>query len=88
MRRHRRTLDAIGRLRAREIRIRNDFVHKLSIELANSHGLIVIEDLRIKNLTRSAKGTLAQPRVNVAQKRANAKRDCAARPAASLNMLT
>jgi len=73
---------------ARETRIRNDFVHKLSIELANSHGLIVIEDLRIKNLTRSAKGTLAQPRVNVAQKRANAKRDCAARPAASLNMLT
>ena len=54
---------------ARETRIRNDFVHKLSIELANSHGLIVIEDLRIKNLTGSAKGTLAQPGVNVAQKR-------------------
>ena len=72
----------------RETRIRNDFVHKLSIELANSHGLIVIEDLRIKNLTGSAKGTLAQPGVNVAQKRANAKRDCAARPAATLNMLT
>jgi putative transposase len=37
--------------------------------LANSHGLIVIEDLRIKNMTGSAKGTLAQPGVNVAQKR-------------------
>jgi IS605 OrfB family transposase len=54
---------------ARETRIRNDFVHKLSIELANSHGLIVVEDLWIKNMTRSAKGTLAEPGVNVAQKR-------------------
>jgi len=72
---------------ARETRIRNDFLHKLSTELANSHGLIVIEDLRIKNLTGSAKGTLAQPGVNVAQKRANAKRDFAARPAATPSML-
>jgi|SRR5450631_4270387 putative transposase len=67
--RHQRTLDQIARLRARETRIRNDFLHKLSTELANSHGLIVIEDLRIKNLTGSAKGTLAEPGVNVAQKR-------------------
>lgn len=67
--RHQRTLDQIARLRGRETRIRNDFLHKLSTELATSHSVIVIEDLRIKNMTGSAKGTLAQPGVNVAQKR-------------------
>ena len=40
-------------------------MHKLSSELAASHGLIVIEDLRVRNMTRSAKGTLAEPGVNV-----------------------
>ncbi|MBV9195229.1 MAG: transposase [Solirubrobacterales bacterium] len=69
-RRHQRTLDQIARLKARDARIRADFLHKLSTRLASAHGLIAIEHLRVGNMTRSAKGTLAQPGVNVAQKRA------------------
>ena len=67
--RHQRTLDAVARLRAREARIRRDFLHKLTTDLAKSHGLVVIEDLRVGNMTRSARGTITDPGINVAQKR-------------------
>lgn len=66
---HQRTLDAAARLRAREARIRKDFLHKLSTDLAKNHGLVCIEDLRVQGMTRSARGTIEQPGVNVAQKR-------------------
>lgn len=67
--RHQRTLDQLAGLRAREARIRRDFLHKLTADLAKNHGLVAIEALRVKNLTRSAKGTIEVPGVNVAQKR-------------------
>ena len=63
--RHQRTLDQLAGLRAREARIRYGWLHKLSTELATSHGMIAIEDLRVRNMTRSAKGTLAEPGVKV-----------------------
>ncbi|MGI8730247.1 MAG: RNA-guided endonuclease InsQ/TnpB family protein [Solirubrobacteraceae bacterium] len=68
-RRHQRTLDALAKLKARETRIRKDFLHKLSTDLAKNHGLVAIEDLRVANMTRSAKGSIQQPGINVAQKR-------------------
>lgn len=68
-RRHQRTLDQLAKLRAREARIRNDFLHKLTTDLAKSQGVVAIEDLRVKSMTRSAKGTIEQPGVHVAQKR-------------------
>jgi len=67
--RHQRTLNAVAGLRAREARIRKDFLHKLTTDLAKSHGLVVIEDLRVCNMTRSARGTVVAPGSNVAQKR-------------------
>ena len=67
-RRHQHTLDALAKLKAREARIRRDFLHKLTTDLAKNHGLVAIEDLRVKNMTRSAKGTIEQPGTNVAQK--------------------
>ncbi len=68
-RRHQRTLDALARLQAREARLRKNFLHKLTTHIAKSHGVVVIEDLRVKNMTRSAKGTIRSPGRNVAQKR-------------------
>ncbi len=68
-RRHQRTLDALARLQAREARVRKNFLHKLTTDIAKSHGVVVIEDLRVKNMTRSAKGTIESPGKNVAQKR-------------------
>lgn len=68
-RRHQRTLDRLAKLKAREARIRRDFLHKLTTDLAKNHGLVAIEDLRIPSMVRSAKGTIDKPGVRVAQKR-------------------
>lgn len=67
-RRHQRTLREIARLRARQGRIRRDFLHKLSHDIAKSHGFVVVEGLRVTDMTRSAKGSLAEPGVNVRAK--------------------
>lgn len=50
-------------------RIRYDWMHKTSTTLAKSHSLIVLEDLQIQNMTKSAKGTTENPGKQVVQKR-------------------
>jgi putative transposase len=67
-RRHQRTLDQIAHLRAREARLRLDFHHKLSTDLAKNHGVVAVEKLDIRRLTRSARGTAQRPGVRVAAK--------------------
>jgi len=67
-RRLRRTIAQIAALKARQTRRRLDFTHKLTTDLAKSHGWVGIEDLRVKAMTRSAKGTIEQPGSNVRQK--------------------
>ena len=47
---------------------RNDARHKETTRLVKSHGLIGIEDLRVRNMTRSARGTVQEPGRQVAQK--------------------
>jgi putative transposase len=49
--------------------VRTDHLHKVSAKLAREHPLVVLEDLRIANMTRSGSGTVAEPGTNVAQKR-------------------
>jgi putative transposase len=60
-RRLRRTIAQIARLRARQTRRRLDFTHKLTTDLAKSHGWVGIEDLRVKGMTKSPKGTALAP---------------------------
>jgi putative transposase len=60
-RRLRRTIAHIAGLRARQARRRLDFTHKLTTDLAKSHGWVGIEDLRVRNMTRSPKGTALAP---------------------------
>jgi putative transposase len=67
-RRHGRTLDQIAKLRAREKRIRNDFLHKLSTDIAKSHSVVVIESLDVAGMSQGAKGSLAEPGRNVRAK--------------------
>lgn len=45
-----------------------DILHKLSRRLVEGYDLIAVEDLKLKNMTRSAKGTIEDPGRNVAQK--------------------
>lgn len=61
---------AIAKLRAREADRRKDFVEKTSTRLARDHDLIGVEDLNIRAMTRSAKGTIEQPGKNVRAKAA------------------
>ena len=49
------------------VRNRNE-CHRLTTELVRRFGLIAVEDLQIKNMTASAKGTIEEPGHNVAVK--------------------
>jgi transposase len=53
---------------AREADRRKDWAEKTSTDLARRFDVIRVEDLRIRNMTRSAKGTAGRPGRNVAQK--------------------
>ena len=59
---------AVARLRARETDRRKDWAEKTSTGIARRFDVIRVEDLNIKNMTRSAKGTAEQPGSNVRQK--------------------
>jgi putative transposase len=63
-----RTRLAIARLRGRETARRHDWTEKVSTDLARRFDLIRVEDLDVRAMTRSAKGTLDQPGRNVRQK--------------------
>jgi putative transposase len=68
---HRRekTKRAIAKLKVRERDRRKDWVEKVTTDLARRFDLIRVEDLDIRAMTRSARGTADQPGVGVAQKR-------------------
>jgi len=59
---------AIARLKAREADARKDWCEKLSTGLARRFDVIRVEDLKIRNMTRSARGTVEAPGKNVRQK--------------------
>jgi putative transposase len=59
---------AIARLHARQTDRRKDWAEKASTGIAGRFDVIRVEDLRIKNMTRSAKGTRENPGRNVGQK--------------------
>lgn len=58
----------LGRLHARVRNRRNDFAVQTAAALVRSYGLVVVEDLKVKNMTKSAKGTVEAPGKNVRQK--------------------
>jgi transposase len=59
---------AIARLRAREKDRRRDWAEKTSTDIARRFDVIRVEDLKIGNMTRSARGTPGDPGRNVRQK--------------------
>ncbi|MBC2900766.1 RNA-guided endonuclease InsQ/TnpB family protein [Streptomyces cupreus] len=58
----------VARLKAREANRRKDWCEKTSTMLARTCQLVRFEKLNIKNMTRSAKGTVEQPGKNVRPK--------------------
>jgi transposase len=59
---------AIARLKARETDRRKDWAEKASTDIARRFDIIRVEDLLIKNMTGSAKGSAGNPGRNVRQK--------------------
>ncbi|EGQ8301742.1 hypothetical protein AKG60_18205 [Vibrio parahaemolyticus] len=58
----------ITRLHRKISAVRHDFLHKFSSYLSKNHAIIVFEDLKVKNMTQSSKGTLDEPGKKVKQK--------------------
>ena len=58
----------IGKYHQKIANIRKDFLHKASTTLSKNHAMIVVEDLKIANMSKSAKGTRDNPGKNVKAK--------------------
>ena len=58
----------VGKAFYREKEFRKDYIEKASLYIAQNHALVAVEDIRLKNMTKSAKGTLASPGKNVKAK--------------------
>lgn len=64
----RKTLAAMNRIMGTVTDRRADFTAQLANQLTTRHSVIVLEDLRTKNMTASARGTKAEPGRNIRQK--------------------
>lgn len=58
----------VARLKSKMARIRSHWQHEVSTDVARRYRVVVFEDLKTKNMTRSAKGTIENPGKNVSQK--------------------
>jgi len=58
----------ISKLHSRIASMRKDYLHKLSTTIAKNHGVVVLEDLQVKNMSASAKGNIEAPGKRVKQK--------------------
>ena len=58
----------VAAIQGRQGRIRKDWHHRVTRDLGNRFGIVVLEQLDIKSMTASAKGTLANPGHMVRQK--------------------
>jgi putative transposase len=47
---------------------RKDYLHKISTEISKNHAIIIIEDLKVSHMSRSAKGNEKEPGKNVKKK--------------------
>lgn len=65
----RKTVLAMGRIMCRVTDRRGDFCAKTAVRLVQRNALVVLEDLKTKNMSASAASTVAEPGRNVAQKR-------------------
>jgi len=51
----------VTKLHCKIANIRKDFVHKSSSDISKSHAVVFVEDLQVKNMSASSKGTKAKP---------------------------
>jgi putative transposase len=66
--RRRRAIRRLARIHARVGNLRRHHLHTLTTRLAKSHGTVVVEDLNVRGMSRSARGTVKEPGRNVRAK--------------------
>ncbi len=60
----------VARVHQKVSNMRKDYVHKITTNLSKNHAIIVLEDLRVRNMSKSAAGTIEKPGRNVKAKSA------------------
>lgn len=58
----------IRKLHARIANARQDYLHKISTEISKNHAIVVVEDLKVRNISASAKGDSVNPGKQVKHK--------------------
>ena len=58
----------INKLHTKITNIRQDYLHQVSTDISKNHALVVLEDLKVANMSKSASGTLEDPGKKVAAK--------------------
>lgn len=59
----------VQKIHTRIANARKDFLHKTTTTISKNHALVCIEDLQVRNMSRSSRGTVEQPGKKVSQKR-------------------
>lgn len=67
-RRRRKRVQALARLQRREFVRERNACHRATTEIIRDHGLVAVERLQVRKMTRSARGREGQPGKNVAAK--------------------
>lgn len=58
----------VQKIHTRIANARKDFLHKFTTEISKNHAMIAIEDLQVRNMSKSAKGSSEAPGKNVTAK--------------------
>ena len=58
----------ISKLHHRIANIRKNFLHQISNTISKNHATVYVEDLKVGNMSKSAKGTVENPGTNIRQK--------------------
>ncbi len=58
----------VQKIQARIGNVRRDYLHKATTIISKNHALVVVEDLKIRNMSKSAAGTIEYPGRNVSAK--------------------
>lgn len=58
----------VQRIHARIGNVRRDFLHKISAAISKNHAMVCIEDLQVRNMSKSAAGSVEAPGRNVKAK--------------------
>ena len=64
----RKRVQSLARQRRREFVRERNTCHRATTQIIRNHGLVAVEKLKVRNMTRSAKGTQAEPGTNVTSK--------------------